>query len=309
MRVIFHNGLIPGLAAVLVVAAGPAAAQLPTSVPACVGDCDANTTVTVDEILLGITIALGERAVSICRAFDRDGSTTLTVDELVSGLDSALNGCVFEEAEGPFVTTLTLARPDDVLVDPIGVDELGREIYLRPFGSGFTVIVEARPGPDGAEVGRQVFAKAPDLPTLRPDIQVIVSSELGDGSPVVCDDEADPPGGIPAAEPFAFHELLPVTNVINEVSCRIDSGARTNDVDACTLSARGEGFGYAFVDDTSKVQFCLPIARAWAFPVGDTVIAARVRDILGNAGDIREIIVRIPEPPGSTVDRSVRSAR
>jgi len=48
------------------------------------------------------------------------------------------------------------------------------------------------------------------------------------------------------------------------------------------------------------VQFCLPIALAWAFPVGDTVLAVRVRDILGNSGEIREIIVRIAEPPASS---------
>jgi hypothetical protein len=231
-----------------------------------------------------------------CRAFDRDGSIDLTVDELVSGVDSALNGCTFDEAEGPFVTRLTLVRADGVVVEAAGVDELGREIYIRPFGSGFSVVVEARPGPDGAEVGHQVFEKAPDLPTLRPDIQMIASSDLGDGSSAVCDDETDPPGGVPAAEPFGFQEQLPVSHVINELSCRVDGGARTNDVDACTLSSRGNDFGYAFVDDSSKVQFCLPIARAWAFPVGDTVIAARVRDILGNAGEIREIIVRVPEP-------------
>jgi hypothetical protein len=231
----------------------------------------------------------------MCRAFDRDGSDELTVDELVSGVDAALNGCVFEEAEGPFITAMALVRADDVVVDtPVDIDDLGRPIFVRPFGSGFSVMVEARPGLDGAEVGHQVFEEAPDLPTLRPDIQIIVSSALGDGSPAVCDDESEPQGGVPAAEPFGFQEQVQVSNVINEMSCRIDGGARTNDVDACTLSRRGNDFGYAFYEPSSKVQFCLPIARTWAFPVGDTVIAARARDIIGNVGEIRELIVRIP---------------
>ena len=278
-------------------AARIAGAEAPTSIPLCTGDCDASAAVTVDEILVGVNIALGQQAVTMCRAFDRDGSDDLTVDELVSGVDAALNGCILEEAEGPFITAMTLVRADDIVLDAVDVDALGRKIFVRPFGSGFSMIVETRPGPDGADVGHQVFEEAPDLPTLRPDIQIIVSSNLGDGSAAVCDDESEPQGGVPAAQPFGFQEQVRVSNVINEMSCRIDGGARTNDVDACTLSRRGNDFGYAFFDRSSKVQFCLPIARTWAFPVWDTVIAARARDILGNVGEIHEIIVRIPEAP------------
>lgn len=284
-------------AAVLAALATPAKAQLPTSIPGCVGDCDASATVTVDEILVGVNIALGQRALALCRAFDRDGSDTLTVDELVSGVDAGLNGCLSEELEGPVVTALTLARADDVVVEPADVDERGRDIYVRPFGSGFSIIVEGRPGLDGARVGLEVFETAPGLATLRPDIQLIVSQRLGDGNPVVCDNRDDPQGGVPAAEPFGFQERQSVTDVINEMSCRIDAGARTSDRDACTLSPRGDDFGFAFVDESSTVQFCLPIARTWSFAMGDTVVAVRLRDILGKPGEIREIVVRINPPP------------
>ena len=292
---------IRAVAAVAVIAAALAPsltlAELPTSLPRCVGDCDSSTAVTVDEVLVGVNIALGQRPLNQCRPFDRDGNESLTVDELVSGLDAALNGCAIEEVEGPVLTALVLVRPDDVVLVPATTDERGRDVDVRPFGSGFSIVVEARPGLDGAEVGRRVFEEAPDLPSLRPDIQVIVSSDLGDGSPVVCDDETDPPGGVPAADPFGFQQQGVITNVINEVSCRIDGGGRTNDVDACTLSVNGSGFGYDFVDSSSKVQFCLPIARAWAFPVGDTVVAARVLDILGAPGEIHEVVVRVLPAP------------
>lgn len=43
----------------------------------------------------------------------------------------------------------------------------------------------------------------------------------------------------------------------------------------------------------SQMRFGLPIARATAFPVGDTVVAARVRDVAGVLGDRREIVVRV----------------
>jgi hypothetical protein len=58
-----------------------------------VGDCDGDGGVTVDEIIVGITIALGEADISQCPAFEVDGSGTVTVDELVTAADNALNGC------------------------------------------------------------------------------------------------------------------------------------------------------------------------------------------------------------------------
>jgi hypothetical protein len=280
------------IAGIVLLSAGQAAA-LPTSLPPCTGDCDASKAVTVDEILIGVNIALGQRPLPTCDAFDRDDDRQLTVDELVSGVDSALNGCRPPPAEGPFITALTLVRPDDIVINPVGSDSLGREIFVRPFGSGFSVIVEARRGPSGAVVGHEVFARAPFPPTLRPDIQLIVSAPLGDGSAEVCDTHDGAIGGVPAAEPFGFDEHQAVTDVINEMSCRVDDGARTSDRDACTLSPHGDDFGYAFVDESSEAQFCVPIARAWALPVGDTVIAVRVLDILGYAGEIREIVVRV----------------
>lgn len=286
-------------AGVLVLSVASVMAQLPTSKPPCVGDCDSSAAVTVDEILIGVNVALGQRPLASCTAFDRDGSLSLTVDELVSGVDAALHGCMEEEFEGPVVTALTLARADDVVVVPADVDALGRDVYVRSFGSGFSLIIEGRPGLDGARVGLEVFEMAPDPPTRRPDVQMIVSAALGDGSPVVCDNRSNPQGGVPAAAPFGFQEQQPITDVINEMSCRIDSGARTSDRDACTLSPRGDDFGFAFVDASSKVQFCLPIALTWAFPVGETVVAVRLRDILGNTGDVREIVVRVLGPSGS----------
>jgi hypothetical protein len=267
---------------------------LPTSVPACVGDCDASQQVTVDEVLVGVNIALGQQQVAVCPAFDRDASESLTVDELVSGVDTALNGCVTNQAEGPIISALTLARADDIIVEPIDFDALNRPIFLRPFGSGFSLIVEGRVGPNGIELGHEVFETAPFDPADRPDIEVIISSPLGDGSATVCDTRDDEVGGVPAAEPFGFHPRQNITDVINEMSCRVNGGARTNERDACTVSQRGNDFGFAFVSAETAVQYCLPFARAWALPPGDTVIAVRLLDMLGNPGEIAEVIVRIP---------------
>jgi hypothetical protein len=61
---------------------------------ACVGDCDGGGTVTVDELVKGVTIALGTAALDLCPEFDISGDEAVTVDELVAGVGGALNGCV-----------------------------------------------------------------------------------------------------------------------------------------------------------------------------------------------------------------------
>jgi hypothetical protein len=60
---------------------------------ACGGDCDNGGTVTVDEIIRGVNIALGTADPEDCPAFDLDFSDSVTVDEIVTAVNHALNGC------------------------------------------------------------------------------------------------------------------------------------------------------------------------------------------------------------------------
>lgn len=65
----------------------------------CPGDCDDDGSVTVDELLSGIRIALGEADVVSCPAFDPNGDEAVTIDEIVAAVNSALIGCP-ADAEG-----------------------------------------------------------------------------------------------------------------------------------------------------------------------------------------------------------------
>jgi len=65
----------------------------------CVGDCDGAGSVTVDEILIGVNIALGERDVVDCVRFDSNDDGTVTVDELLTAVNNALTGCQLEVAK------------------------------------------------------------------------------------------------------------------------------------------------------------------------------------------------------------------
>jgi subtilisin family serine protease len=80
--------------------APPTATQPPTVIvtatatpPLCTGDCDGDGAVTVDELVVGVNIALGSAQVDACRVFDASNDGSVTVDELVAAVGYALNGC------------------------------------------------------------------------------------------------------------------------------------------------------------------------------------------------------------------------
>ena len=121
-----------------------------------------------------------------------------------------------------------------------------------------------------------------------PDLQLIVSRPLGDGSAAVCD--VDPPasGGVPAPTPFSFDDAA--ATAVNEFGCRAEPPML---LPMCTRRSDGE---YAYVNRDSEIQFCVPIAATSAFPALDTLVAARLRDVTGNLSAPRELVVRVADP-------------
>jgi len=59
----------------------------------CAGDCDGDEQVRIDELMLGVAIALGNTEAGECRAMDRNSDQRVAVDELVAAVGYALNGC------------------------------------------------------------------------------------------------------------------------------------------------------------------------------------------------------------------------
>ena len=75
-------------AVVCVGVASHAAAQVP-----CVGDCDVDFAVSVNELVSMVGIALDPNTIDACRLGDRDASGVITIDEIVAGVRAALEGC------------------------------------------------------------------------------------------------------------------------------------------------------------------------------------------------------------------------
>jgi hypothetical protein len=193
---------------------------------------------------------------------------------------------------GADVTFVGLARPNDTLLDPVGVNGQGWPIYERSLGYLFTVVIEAKPGPSRKPVGLNAFRSDPFDPSLRPDLEIIVSRPLGDGSLAVCDDMLPMLGGVPAAG--SFDETQPISDAINDFACRFVNGAGNpggrSTGEQCILGDDGE---FHFAVSGSTAQFCAGIAEPFGFPLGDTVITVRVRDITGIAGPQASFVVRV----------------
>jgi hypothetical protein len=64
-----------------------------TVLPPCVGDCNQDGMVTVDEILVGVNIALGGEPSATCPALTTNRNDTVTIDEILQAVNSALHGC------------------------------------------------------------------------------------------------------------------------------------------------------------------------------------------------------------------------
>jgi len=91
------NGAIGQSRVTTVVSFGvPSTDATPTPTPTpgpCVGDCNGDRSVTVDELLSMVDIALGDADVSTCLAGDANHDQQITIDEILTAVNNALNGC------------------------------------------------------------------------------------------------------------------------------------------------------------------------------------------------------------------------
>jgi hypothetical protein len=83
------------------VASGPDSELLPalsndgaiTVSAACIGDCNGDHSVAINELLLGVNIVAGDAALSACAALDANQDGTVIISELVQAVNNALGGC------------------------------------------------------------------------------------------------------------------------------------------------------------------------------------------------------------------------
>jgi hypothetical protein len=83
----------------------------------CVGDCDANGTVTIADLITGVNIALGNRSADACPAF-QNGAGHVDIAQLIKGVNNALRGCGAPAATA--TATATVPEPTATVPEPTG---------------------------------------------------------------------------------------------------------------------------------------------------------------------------------------------
>jgi len=223
---------------------------------------------------------------------DEGGQATATMVECPATTtpeptQTALPSATMTPLLGPEVTRLGVADATGIQITSSGVED-GRPVYRVQFGSGFLIFVEGRPGATGLDVGALTTNRSPFDPTVRPDLQIQTTRALGNGSPAVCDNSAPNLGGIPAIDPPSFEVSQPISDALNDFSCRFSTFDESQF--PCTQDGSSN---YAFADPNSTRQFCVLVSNALALPSGDTTLTARLRDSGGNAGPAVSIVVRV----------------
>jgi hypothetical protein len=59
----------------------------------CTGDCNNDLAVRVNELVLGVGIALDRTPLSECPSFDVNRNLMVSINELVEAVNNALRGC------------------------------------------------------------------------------------------------------------------------------------------------------------------------------------------------------------------------
>lgn len=75
----------------------------------CAGDCGGDGAVTINDLIAGVSIALGRQPVSVCTAMDSSGEGNVTIDEIIRAVTAALQGCPM----APTVTPTAGGQPTE----------------------------------------------------------------------------------------------------------------------------------------------------------------------------------------------------
>jgi hypothetical protein len=86
--------------------------------PPRVGDCNGDLVVSVDELVVGVNIALDNAGATACVRFDGDESGGVTVEELVAAVQAAISPSMRDADASLLYTSLTYADPLILSFDP-----------------------------------------------------------------------------------------------------------------------------------------------------------------------------------------------
>jgi hypothetical protein len=160
----------------------------------CIGDCSGDGSVTVDNLVTMVTIALGNGLLISCVPGDGNADLAITIDEIIAAVNNALAGCVgptpTPTPDVPALATQIPAGPHDTVMSSDGRAEL-----LIPPGalpSGVAVadihVTSVDPAASGITIDGQpplfVYQLEPDGIHFTMPVLLRISSTLSAGGEV-----------------------------------------------------------------------------------------------------------------------------
>jgi len=148
----------------------------------CVGDCNGDGQVTINELILGVNIALGVAPVSACEAFANNAGV-VDIAQLIKGVNNALDGC----PAGPTPTNTPPVVVGTPTATPTAAEELG------------THTCTLQPGPDASRISLNVAALPVPLSFALSGSVSLSCGAVGDAglASCTCDVETIDPVNIP----------------------------------------------------------------------------------------------------------------
>ena len=171
------------LAAALIVASlspGRSQAQI------CIGDCNGDCSIAINELILGVRINIGEADRSTCPSFDGNDSGGVEVNELILGVRGSLNGCpdgcVRNDTPSPTLTPdpnttpSATSTPDPNATDTFTPDPVDSFTPTPTVGGNGTSTPIPPTPPDGLVLAG---ASATDNGSVRVDFNGVVDGPSG----------------------------------------------------------------------------------------------------------------------------------
>jgi hypothetical protein len=135
-------------------ALGLALAVASANAQPCVGDCNSDGQVTIDELIVGVNIALGNLPLSACPVFDANLDATVSITELLTAVTNGLSTCptptdrhsptptpedsVLQHHHSPsrngvyVIPELTKAHAATLAIDPTFAPTVSGQTYAQP---------------------------------------------------------------------------------------------------------------------------------------------------------------------------------
>ncbi|MGH7785451.1 MAG: EF-hand domain-containing protein [Candidatus Binatia bacterium] len=118
----------------------------------CVGDCNGDGQVKINELILGVGISLGTADLEQCPAFDPSGDGVVSINELIKAVSNSLNGCAVTPPGTTRIYTIapgTLSGQASTTATGLFTTGLGNANAANSFSPGPLTLELGEPDGDG----------------------------------------------------------------------------------------------------------------------------------------------------------------